>query len=115
MWGPVLFLIYVICMANFVQCKWKAYADYFTLYLSFPRSTCISILQGIILLQSDFDRVCSVARSWNLGLNISKCVVMRFSPCNAGNKLSSSYSIDDKVFDFVVSHTALGKLVESKL
>ena len=68
-----------------------------------------------MLLQSDLDRVCSVARPWNLRLNISKCVVMRFGTCIAGNNLSCSYSIDGKVLDFVTSHRDLGVLVDSKL
>ena len=66
------------------------------------------ILQGMMLLQSELDRVRSVARSWNLRHNISKCVVMRFGTCTAGNNLSCSYSIDDKVLNFVASHRDLG-------
>ena len=48
-------------------------------------------------LQSDLDRVCSVARLWNLILNIDKCVVMRFGACNAGNNLGFNYSIDNSL------------------
>ena len=47
-----------------------------------------------MLLQNDLDRVCSVVRLWNLRLNISKCVVMRFGACNADSALNCSYSID---------------------
>ena len=108
--GLVLFLIFVNSIANSTQCQWNAFANDFELYLSFPRSTCILILQGIVLLQSDLDRVCSLARSWNLRLNISKCVVMIFGTCN---NLSCNYSIDVKVLDFVTSHRDLGVLVES--
>ena len=76
--GPVLFFIYVNFIANSVQFQWNSFADGFKLYLSFPQNTCIPILQGMILLQSDLDRVGSVAKSWNLRFNISKCVALRF-------------------------------------
>ena len=62
-WGPALFLMYINSIANSLQWQWKAFAEYFKLYLSYPQSTCLPILQGMMLLQSDMDRVCSVARS----------------------------------------------------
>ena len=112
---PVLSLIYVNCIANTADCCWKAFADDFKLYLSFRQSTCVPVLQGVMQLQSDLDRICSVARSWNLRLNVDKCMVMRFGACNAGNNLGCSYSIDCKVLKFVTSHRDLGVLVDSKL
>ena len=60
---PVLFLMYVTTITNSVQCQWKAFADDFKVYLSFRRNTCVPILQGMMLLQRDLDRDCSVARS----------------------------------------------------
>ena len=68
----------------------------------------------MMLLKSGLDRVCSVARSWTMRLNIGKCVVMRFSTCNTGNNLSCGYSIDGKVLNFVTSHRDLGVLVDYK-
>ena len=58
--------------------------------------------------------MCSVARSWNLRLNIDECVVMRFGAFNANN-LGCSYSIDGKLLKCVTSHRDLGVLVDSKL
>ena len=49
--SSVLSLIYVKCIANTVDSCWKAFADDFKLYLSFPRSTCVPLLQGMIQLQ----------------------------------------------------------------
>ena len=66
----------------------------------------------MMLLQSDLDRVCSVARSWNLRLNIGKGVVRRFGTCNTRNNLSCGYSIDGKILDFVTSHRDLSVLVD---
>ena len=63
MLGPVLFLIYVNCIANTVDCCLKAFADDFKLYLSFPRGTCVPnpILHGMMLLQSVFS--CKIMES----------------------------------------------------
>ena len=102
--GPVLLLIYVNHIANSVECCCKAFADDFKLYFSFPPKTYVPILQGMIRLQKDLDKVCSVARFWNLRLNINKCVVMRFGAYNADNRVDCNYSIDDKLLEFVTSH-----------
>ena len=113
--GPVLFLIYINYIASSVDCCCKAFVDDFKFYLSFPQNTCVSILQGMMGLQKDLDKLCSVTRSWNLRLNISKCAVMRFSENNADNRMDCNYSIDGKLLKFVTSHRDLDMLVESKL
>ena len=95
--GSGLLLIYVNSIANSLQCQWKAFADDFKLHLSFSQSTCVPILQRMMFLQGDFDRVCSVARSWNLRLNIGKREMMRVGTCNTCNNLSCGYSIDGNV------------------
>ena len=115
MLGPILFLIYVNSIANSLQCQWKAFGDGFKLYFSFPRSTCAPILKRMMLLQNGLDRICSIARTLNLRLNIGKCVAMRFGVCNTGNNLHCSYSIDGKALNFVTYHRDLGVLVDSKL
>ena len=61
------------------------------------------------------DKVCSFARSWNLRLNISKCVAMRFGAYNADNRLDCKYNIDGKLLEFITSSGDLAVLVDSKL
>ena len=61
--GPLLFLNYVNHIASSVGCCWKAFTDDFKLYLSFPRNSCISILQDTINLQTDLNKVCEIAKS----------------------------------------------------
>ena len=61
--GPILFLIYVNSITSSVKCKWKAFADDFKLYMSFPHDSCLSGLQGIMQMQRDLDSVCSLAKS----------------------------------------------------
>ena len=40
---PVLFLVYVNCIAISLECRWRSFADYFKLYLSFARDSCICV------------------------------------------------------------------------
>ena len=44
--------------------------------------------------------VCSIAKSWNLCLNVSKCVTMRFS-AQKSEGIPPFYNIDDKFLEFV--------------
>ena len=92
-----VFFIYFNYIANSVDCCCKAFADDFKLYLSFPRNTCVPILQEMMRLQRGLDKVCLVARPWNLRLNISKCIVMRFGAYSGDNRMNFNYSIDDTV------------------
>ena len=76
--GPLLFLIYVNHISNGHPCKYKAFADNYKLYLHYSRKDTESANHGVMSLQTALDTVDTVARSWNLGLNPDKCVVMRF-------------------------------------
>ena len=62
--GPVLFLIYVNYIANSIECCCRAFADDFKLYLSFPRKTCVPILQGMIRFLLHVYRSVSLAHMW---------------------------------------------------
>ena len=112
--GLVLFLIYIKCIASSLGCCWKAFADDFKLYLRFPSDSCISVFQGMIQLQRDLDMVCFVAKSWNLCLNVSKCVAMRFSS-QKSEVIPAFYNIDSKFLDCVSVHRDLWVLVDSRL
>ena len=58
------------------------------------------------------ESVCSLAKSWNLKLNINKCV-MRFG-VSVGIRLTGNYDIDGVPLKFVSSHRDLGVLVDIK-
>ena len=53
-----------------------------------------------------------IARLWNLGLNISKCAVMRFGIHQAKEDIFN-YNIDSKLLHFVSSNKDLGVLIDS--
>ena len=65
-------------------------------------------------MQCDLNSVCSLATSWNLKLNIDKCVVMRFGG-SVGIRLTGNYNKDGVPLKFVSSHRDLGVLVVVKL
>ena len=109
----VLFcFLFVNYIANSVNCCCKAFSDDFKLYLRFPRNTCAPILQEMMRLQRNLDKVCSVIRSWNLRLNI-KCIAFRCGAYNPHNKMDCTYSADGKRLEIVTSHRDLGVLKDS--
>ena len=76
--GPILFLIYVNAITEGISSGFKASADDYKIYLHYPRDRVLSITDNVARLQADLNRIHSVGESWNLKLNIDKCVVMRF-------------------------------------
>ena len=78
--GPLLFLVYANSIANSCQNGWYSFADDFKLYCAYPRS---DVITGANSLQADLDLVYERSLSWNLKLNSSKCVVMKFGVVSA--------------------------------
>ena len=111
--GPLLFLIYVNSLGNDFNCEWYAFADDLKLYVSYPRD--IDSVVGS-LLQDDLDLLVERSRSWNLTLNPSKCVVIRFGgrPCG-DDVVNSGYRLEDVPLKLVKSHRDLGVLIDSSL
>ena len=110
--GPLLFLIYVNNLANSLQCKWYAFADDFKLYISYNKN---SGLEGVSALQRDLDSLVTVSESWNLKLNYSKCVVMKFGVRTAARDVRSGYFLGDTELSQVQSHRDLGVIVDPSL
>ena len=115
--GPLLFLLYVNHVAAGVACEWKAFADNFKLYLSFPRDV-QAVRLGVSSLQRDLNLVQSVSLSWNLSLNIDKCVFMRFYRGRLELEQiddRTAYYLNGVVLELVDSFRDLGVLVDSRL
>ena len=110
--GPLLFLIYVNCLGHHLSCRWYAFADDFKLYISHERNT--RVLENSSL-QVDLNKLVQVAESWNLKLNVSKCVVMRFGEKVVGNGAGSGYFLGLTELLLVHSHRDLGVLVDPSL
>ena len=112
MLGPLLFLINVNSLADHLSCSWFAFADDFKLYVSQPKST--SVVTAISPLQQDLDNLSSVSESWNLKLNPTKCVVLRFGGRKTENS-SSGYWLYGTELRRVDSHRDLGIQVDYSL
>ena len=111
--GPLLFLIYVNIVAAGALSQWYAFADDFKLYVSYPRT---GDHQNVTQLQTDLNLISNVSRSWNLGLNKTKCVVMRFGRGRVYEEGSGSGShIDGVELKLVKSHRDLGVIVDHTL
>ena len=116
--GPLLFLIYINHISSGLSCRFKAFADDYKLYLRYPRRGTEPADQGVQSLQSGLDTVDSVAKSWNLGLNPDKCVVLRFHrgridfdalvPVN-------QYFLQGRALKLVTAHKDLGVSVDTSL
>jgi hypothetical protein len=115
--GPVLFLIYVNHITDGIGASFRAFADDFKIYLSYQRDPQVEAHVARSNLQSDLNSVYTVSSSWNLKLNPSKCVVMRF--CRGSwwqeGVEQSQYYLGDSLLPFVNSHRDLGVLVDTKL
>ena len=111
--GPLLFLIYVNSVTKDVSVQWAAYADDFKLSVCFPRGQSSVRSSKIGNLQSSLDSIASVGSSWNLNLNSSKCVVMRFGENEA--IFPTNYTIDGKRLKCVKGYKDLGVFVDSNL
>ena len=111
--GPLLFLIYVNSLCTDLDCDWYAYADDLKLFASRSRSDSAN---GAGDLQRDLDRLCEISSSWNLRLNSTKCVVMRFG-CRPAYESGedSGYRLNGVMMPLVRSHRDLGVLVDPSL
>ena len=114
--GPVLFLIYINHVTTRMVSCYKAFADDCKSYLSSKREY-NSAVDGVSVLQRDFDRNGMMSASWNLTLNTDKCVTMRF--CRGSPEWTYDPEIrcylDSAQLKFVESHRDLGVTVDTSL
>ena len=70
-----------------------------------------------MVLQADLDELTDIASSWNLTLNVGKCVLRfsrRFVGCNVvGNELE--YKVGNRILEIVENHQDLGVILDSGL
>ena len=95
--AAILFLIYVNDLTRGTSGFVEAFADDFKIATCFPSSPGDRIGK-FLALQRDLDSICKVSESWNLKLDASKCVAMRF-----GN----SRDIPHDVFTYYLARTEL--------
>ena len=111
--GPILFLIYINFVASEVDSFWVAFADDFKIGIVYPNGPDSG--SESCSLQQDLDSIVRKSQSWNLKLNIDKCVAMRFGKRSLHNFSMVRYSIDGRELEFVTSYRDLGVVVDCSL
>ena len=106
--GPVLFLVYVNYVMRGVKCKWVAFVDDFKLWCV---NSDYDLVDGTDCLQSDLSSIDIVSRSWNMKLNASKSVIMKFGPA----EVSRCFYIGSNCLEYVTSHKDLGVIIDPSL
>ena len=113
--GPLLFILYINSVGVEMNCEWYAFADDLKLFSSHRRTE--GGFRGNHL-QQDLDTLRTICESWNLFLNPTKCVVIKFGR-NPHSRYSdgenSGYMLGTNPLKLVVSHRDLGITVDSSL
>ena len=108
--APSFFWIYVNSLGSDFNCEWYAFADDLKLYVSHPRDIDTVVSSQ---LQDDLDLLVERSRSWNLTLNPSMCVVIRFGGRPCGDDVGiSGYRLEDVPLKLVKSHRDLEVLID---
>lgn len=113
--GPLLFILYVNSLGVRFSCEWYAFADDLKLFSSHRRVVGGSIDHD---LQQDLNVLLSICSSWNLFLNPTKCVAIKFGPRSCVEHVdgvNSGYMLGSNPIKLVLSHRDLGVIVDSSL
>jgi hypothetical protein len=102
--GPILFLIYVNDIPDWVGSIAKLFADDTKVYTEIRSSSDCNFLQN------DLNALVAWAKIWLLNFNASKCVVIRIK-----ESIPYLYSIDDTALQVVSEQRDLGVLVSNDL
>ena len=115
--GPLLFVLYVNYLPNYVLSKCKFFADDLKIYLPIRLCDTSNTSQDITLCQNDINSIVEVSDSWGLTLNAAKCSVLRFQRGRSveSGDLEGYYCINDTPVPFVESCRDLGVLVDNQL
>ena len=109
--GPLLFLVYANSIAADIGCSWTAFADDFKLCVCLPKPNDGNSSSQV--LQDSLEIISERSKSWNMALNPTKCVAIRY-----GGRCSEErvpYTLDGVALDFVTQYRDLGVVVDERL
>jgi hypothetical protein len=106
--GPLLFLIYINDLIEHISSKGGLFADDTVLYREIhgPLDVCI--------LQDDLDKIAQWCNTWNMTLNIKKCVSMSVSRLKNTHK-PRFYTLNDHTLSKVDKFRYLGVIIDEEL
>ena len=116
--GPLLFLIYINFLPEYIQAKCKFFADDLKIYMKIRSDLTYNTARDLSSFQGDIDKVQLVSSLWGLNLNPSKCVVLRFG---RGSKdfsdvgVLSHYYLQSSNLNLPESHMDLDILVDTSM
>ena len=118
--GPILFLLYVNYLPSYITCKCKFFADDLKIYMEVRYETEAELANDMSVVQADIDKIVSVAASWGLKLNSTKCNVLRFMRGRASRIVGGfggicEYHINNSNITFAQTCRDLGIMVDSEL
>ena len=116
--GPLLFLVHVNFIPNYIRNRCKIFADDLKLYLKIRALTIATLAVDITSCQRDIDMVAAVAESWGLFFNIHKCFGLRFHRRLVDwDELGAldRYYIKGSEIQMVSSHKDLGVFIDTSL
>ena len=98
--GPLLFLIYIIDIADQIPSTVSLFTDDCVLYRTVSKDA------DADLLQKDIDRRCSWEKKWCMKFNADKCFVLRIT--NSKQPIHYNYSRNSTILQETNSHSYLG-------
>ena len=110
---PLIFLIYIKFITSNVLGSWAAFADNFKLSVCYPVNNLDDREEGMRKLQQDLSHVAGTITCWNLKLNPTKCMVMRYGELVDDN--CEKYQIFGESLRFVKVYKDLGVYLNVKL
>ena len=112
--GPVLFLIFINCIASQLKCKYKIFADDLKIYAPVDHNYIALTTSVTQSIQEDIDVLHSTALSWGLQINVKKSVVLRF-PHSRPDLDPPTYTLDGLPLPTADTAVDLGVTVDTKL
>ena len=112
--GPILFLIFINCIASQLKCKFKIFADDLKIYAPIDCHSQASSTPATHEVQQDIDVLHSTALSWGLQINVKKSVILHFPQPRPGQDLAH-YTLNRIPLPTADTAVDLGVTVDTKL
>ena len=103
--GPILFLIYINDLPDYVKSSCKIFADDTKIYAK------VGNMADVERIQKDIDELVEWSRTWLLNFNAGKCKVMHVGARNG----RANYFMEGTEIQVVSEEKDLGVVVDDKL
>ena len=105
--GPLMFLLYINDISTNINSSIRLFADDCIIY------RIIDSEEDNSILQQDLNKVFHWAKTWQMKLNVEKCVFLRCS--RSKTPMLTTYSIDNKALELKSQHPYLGVIFHQSM